>query len=137
MRITGSWLLAALLLVWPFSTQATGQERKLEEGRWAHRGVVLRVEGDFITFQDVCFGYGRFFGPVPLDVEGRFDVRGEFVVLPTTGSSTVPARYVGQVWKDHIAITVMSADFGGNEFVRAYVLRRGGRIGRIDDCGSK
>ena len=131
-------IVLLLLVPIPVSVGAApGQEKELAGGQWGRQGVVLKIEDERASFQDVCFGTGWLPSPIPVDEDGRFDLAGGFRVLPSTGTEYAPARFIGQVSKDYLAITVISTGSAGAEFVRAYVLRRGGRIGRINDCGAQ
>ena len=107
---------------------AVKKMNRLQNGMWGGRHVRLDVEAGGARVEFDC-AHGRLEGPVVLDAEQRFDVRGTFTrerggptlvpegtadgqVPPDAGAETFPARYTGRVAGKSMTLTVTALDSG-------------------------
>jgi hypothetical protein len=109
--------------------------RTLPESAWGgdHAAVMATANGVRLDFD--C-AHGSIEGPVAIDADGRFDVRGVFAKesagpVRRDASSGEAARYVGRI--DGDAMTLAIVLVGSDERVGGYTLQKDRRP-RIHKC---
>ena len=118
------------------SAAASGHSRRLDAGSWGGMGIRIVVTTTGARIEYVC-AHGTISGPLRLDAEGRFDVKG--LHFPEHGGPVRegeeargrPVRFTGRVTGDTLTLTVRpegsDTDSGSYKLVR-------GKTGRIHKC---
>jgi hypothetical protein len=111
---------------------------KLAAGVWGGQHLRMEVREGGVEFEFDCGG-GQIEGPIALDGEGRFDVKGTFIaqhagpVLRDEEANARPARYKGRVRGDTLTLTVTFEGSKEEEERNTYTLTRGSE-GRLMKC---
>lgn len=130
LREPAAALLAAALSATPVPP------RTLAEGGWGGDHVGATVSGNGVRFELDC-AHASIEGPVALDAEGRFDVRGIYAkespgpVRPDTANGQ-PARFRGRIEGEAMSLDIVLT--GSGEDVGSFALRKD-RLPRIRKCG--
>lgn len=109
---------------------------KLTSGVWGGAHARMEVVEDGVNFEFDC-GTGRINQPVALDGEGRFDLKGTFIVEHAgpirrdEKENVRPARYSGRVHGETLTLN-LTLD-GAEEKANTYTLTRGSE-GRLMKC---
>ncbi|HKD17826.1 MAG TPA: hypothetical protein VKG23_08145 [Thermoanaerobaculia bacterium] len=122
-------LVAAVLATTP------APPRTLAESAWGgdHVGVTASRDGMRLDFD--C-AHGTIDGPIALDADGRFDVRGTYTkespgpVRPGASGGEA-ARYVGRIDGDAMTLAVVLV--GSDEKVGSFTLQKD-RLPRVHKC---
>lgn len=92
-----------------------GGPRRIPAGTWAGSQMAMTVSEDGADVEYGC-GRGRIRGPLALDAEGRFDLKGTHVQEQPGPEregqepGSRPARYKGQIKGKTMTVTVSLAD---------------------------
>ena len=95
--------------------EKAGRQRRLAEGLWGGKHIRLEVTGEGASAEFDC-ATGTLEGPLTLDGDGRFEVKGTFT--PERGGPVRegrepeprPARYSGRVKAEVLTLTVTLTD---------------------------
>ena len=128
--------LSVLLLVGACGSAGGAGREALRTGTWGGNHVVLTVTGEGVTIEFDC-AHGTLQGPIRPDAEGRFETAGTYVqerggpVREGEESAGTPARYIGQVEKGKMNLTIALPD--GREALGPYELVHG-KAARLTKC---
>ena len=130
MRIATAAALAVLLAATPVP------KRSLPEGDWGGPHVALKVSSTGARLELDC-AHGRIDGPIALDGDGRFEIRGTYdkesagPARSSDSKSGRPALYSGRIEGDAMRLEIVQSDTGAA--VGSFTLERG-RFARIVKC---
>jgi hypothetical protein len=113
-----------------------GDTKRIAPGTWGANGIAMEVTAAGGRIEYDC-AHGTIGGPILLDTEGRFDVRGRH--FPEHGgpvrdgeeSNGQPVRYTGQVSGDTMTLAVTPE--GSGTAISSHTLVRG-KTGRLHKC---
>ena len=108
-------------------------QARVPDGQWGGNGALLSVDGASATVQFDCAD-GTLKGPLAIDDDRRFAVDGSFVrgrggPVPEDPPPAEPARYIGQLSGNTLALTVRVGDEEFGTFTLTH-----GRAGRLRRC---
>ena len=127
-------LVAAAATVGP--GPSGGDTQRIAPGTWGANGIAMEVTESGARIEYDC-ARGTIDGPLVLDADGRFDVRGRHFrehggpVREGEDSSGQPVRYTGRVTGDTMTLTVTPE--GTDTAISSHTLVRG-KTGRLHKC---
>jgi len=110
--------------------------KSVPAGSWGANGIAMEVTESGARIEYDC-ARGTIDGPLVLDADGRFDVRGRHFrehggpVREGEDSSGQPVRYTGRVTGDTMTLTVTPE--GTDTAISSHTLVRG-KTGRLHKC---
>lgn len=113
-----------------------GDTKRIAPGTWGANGIAMEVTKAGARIEYDC-AHGTIGGPILLDAEGRFDVRGQHFpehggpVREGEDSNGQPVRYTGHVAGDTMTLTVTPE--GSDTAISSHTLVRG-KTGRVRKC---
>ena len=128
--------LLAIASTLAICASAGGGTKKVAAGSWGASGIAMEVAESGATIEYDC-ARGTISGPLVLDADGRFDVKGRHFrehggpVREGEESNGQPVRYTGQVSGDTMTLEVKPE--GSDTAIGSHTLVHG-RSGRIRKC---
>jgi hypothetical protein len=113
-----------------------GDTNRIAPGTWGANGIAMEVTASGARIEYDC-AHGTIGGPILLDAEGRFDVRGRHFrehggpVRDGEESNGQPVRYTGQVTGDTMTLTVTPES--SDTAISSHTLVHG-KTGRLHKC---
>ena len=133
--LTVAFLTIASTLALCASSGGAGPKR-VSAGQWGATGIAMEVTESGAQIEYDC-ARGTISGPLVLDAEGRFDVKGRHFrehggpVREGEESNGQPVRYTGQVTGDTMTLEVKPE--GSDTPISSHTLVRG-KTGRVRKC---
>jgi hypothetical protein len=134
------WALAATVMLSAIpgmARQKTESRKLIPEGDWGGNHVSMMVAGNSARLDFDC-AHGTIEGPLTLDAESRFDLRGSFVKehggpirRGEESAPGEPARYQGKLDGDTIAFEVLLS--GSGKSVGSFTASLG-KAARVHKC---
>ena len=113
-----------------------GDTRRVAPGTWGANGIAMEVTESGARIEYDC-AHGTITGPLVLDAEGRFAVKGRHFqehggpVRDGEDSNGQPVRYTGQVTGDTMTLAVTPE--ASDTAISSHTLVRG-KTGRLHKC---
>ena len=128
----GVFMFSFLLVAWAHQ----GNMKQISSGVWGGQGVTMQVEGVSATLDYDC-AHGAINGPLNIDTEGKFDLRGTYVREtsgPVRGDQPLTqsqVRYIG--WTDGKKMEFTVTQLRTNNALGKFTLEKD-RHGRVRKC---